>query len=436
MISVRKRVLFGVVLAAAIYLVAEGAAIAAYWAIFGERLSFSANAERRAAVARDPGGGWTESVDVEEEPEGDPFGGQSRRVLHPYLGYVMRPKEKPDGPFYGINFGENPIHQREPGKLIIAVVGGSVAAGLRGDGLDGLVDTLKHSVRFADKEIVVVNTAQAGFKQPQSIFALMYIESLGGEFDLVINLDGFNEVALHPSENETKGIAAIFPRNWYRWAVMSPDDEVLRLRGLRVFTERWREESAAFFARPFLHYSPTANLTWRLSDRAAAREIAAADIALMDYRPEGIAWDAAGPVRQYANGDEMFADLADIWSRCSRVLDRVCRAEGARYYHFLQPNQYLPETKRLSAQELDLAYREDAPYVAEVRAGYPFLQARGAELRGEGISYFDLTHVFEEVADTLYIDTCCHFNPEGYRILGSEIARLILEDIDREEHVR
>jgi len=41
---------------------------------------------------------------------------------------------------------------------------------------------------------------------------LNYLLALGARFDLFINLDGFNEVALPPAENIPKGVFLFFPR--------------------------------------------------------------------------------------------------------------------------------------------------------------------------------------------------------------------------------
>jgi hypothetical protein len=47
----------------------------------------------------------------------------------------------------------------------------------------------------------VVKATIGGYKQPQQLMALNWFMALGGEFDIVINLDGFNDVALPALEN-------------------------------------------------------------------------------------------------------------------------------------------------------------------------------------------------------------------------------------------
>jgi hypothetical protein len=47
---------------------------------------------------------------------------------------------------------------------------------------------------LADKEIVLLNFGSGGFRQPQQLLILTYFFLIGQRLDLVINLDGFNEV--------------------------------------------------------------------------------------------------------------------------------------------------------------------------------------------------------------------------------------------------
>ena len=39
--------------------------------------------------------------------------------------------------------------------------------------------------------------------------------------------------------------------------------------------------------------------------------------------------------------------------------------------------------------------------------------------------FVDLSNIFSEIEDTLYIDNCCHFNAKGYVLIVNEISRII-----------
>ena len=167
----------------------------------------------------------------EEEAETDAAAALASRelfpvnVLHPFVGYVLSPEHRPGrrarrfdprAAQYGFALSREHIMQ-PPGddRVILAVLGGSVASIFATVGGKGLVRELQAYPRFRGKEIVVVSLAMGGYKQPQQLMALNYILSLGAHFDIVLNLDGFNEVALPPAELIPKGISPHYPRTWW-----------------------------------------------------------------------------------------------------------------------------------------------------------------------------------------------------------------------------
>ena len=56
------------------------------------------------------------------------------------------------------------------------------------------VDAIRAIPRFAGKQIWVVSFALGGYKQPQQLMVLAYYLSLGQPLDVVVNVDGFNEI--------------------------------------------------------------------------------------------------------------------------------------------------------------------------------------------------------------------------------------------------
>ena len=56
------------------------------------------------------------------------------------------------------------------------------------------------------------NSATNGKKQPQGLFAFQALEMLGYDFDAIIELSGFNEIALSVDENYKNNINPIYPR--------------------------------------------------------------------------------------------------------------------------------------------------------------------------------------------------------------------------------
>lgn len=72
-----------------------------------------------------------------------------------------------------------------------------------------------------------------------------------------------------------------------------------------------------------------------------------------------------------------------------------------------------------------VAYRQNHPYRVGALLGYAYLVERGRALRDAGVAFFDLTEVFRDHREPLYVDDCCHYNDEGYRILTRAIGRAV-----------
>ncbi len=343
-----------------------------------------------------------------------------KEVVHPYLGYVYDPTVESASP-YGIS-DISPIQHRSPDTLIVAVFGGSYAEDIaHQDGPIGLAAQLEPY--FPGKEIVVVKSAIGGYKQPQQLMALDYFTALGGEFDVVINVDGFNEVALPRLEN-IPNTNPFFPRQWHLRVRMAPDTDLVATIGeIRLLDALIRKWSDLFYSGP-LRYSVTANTIWRVGDQLLYRQ-AVARRARLPRMSSGNDFVATGPPAVYANEDDLDAALAGVWAESSYGMQAIAAARGFRYFHFLQPNQYLEGTKPMQAEERRIAIKEDHPYASAVRRSYPVLRRTGQQLRERGVNFVDLTGVYATVREPLYVDNCCHVNPEGRRLVITAIAKAV-----------
>jgi hypothetical protein len=177
-------------------------------------------------------------------------------------------------------------------------------------------------------------------------------------------------------------------------------------------------------------YSATANLVWKYLDRVLGASLSKSRLELQAYQPNTAAYVARGPVRRYASDADLYADLAAIWERSSLQLHRLCGANHIRYFHFLQPNQYVDGSKPMSAAELKRAFNPNHPYRKGAEHGYPYLIAAGADLTRQGVRYYDLTNIFSDVTKPIYVDTCCHLNQQGNDMLAKRIGEVIRKDIE------
>ena len=369
--------------------------------------------------------------------------GSTPIVPHPFVGFVYDPNFDPVGTkkyhsipasTWGYLDDKNPIRSKSDDEVVVGLFGGSVAFWLSVQGDQALLDELAQTPAFRGKRLVLIRTALGGVKQPQQLASLNYLLALGAHFDVVINLDGFNEVSLAP-ENAAKGMFPFFPYNWPALLGQAGDPAMLRLVGQITLLERQRGERARLFSKPVLRHSVFASVLWRILDRRLEGEISQARLAFHDFKPDPNApvpvttYATRGPFHAYGTQEPLFDEIAAVWSRSSLLMRDACAANGIRYFHFLQPNQYVPDSKPLGEAEKKIAIWPGSAYETGVHLGYPKLLAAGAGLRGRGVEFYDLTRIFATDPNPIYIDGCCHVSPEANQRLGHEIGRIVRKSL-------
>ena len=283
---------------------------------------------------------------------------------------------------------------------------------------------------FPDRRIIVVHAALDGYKQPQQLFALAYLLALGGEFDLVLNIDGFNEVSLPGTKNVDRGVAAAFPRDWSLIIADLHDVPSTLLAGEVLFLRDQRGRWASLFTGTPLRFSSFAQLGWMVRDRWFERRVEQTltrlDASILAAEPDGI----MGPPAPSGDNDVQIGEMADLWSRCSLMMDQLCQAQGMTYLHFLQPNQYVAGTNVVGPRSGSDQVYGDHPLRADAETGYPLLIGAGQLLRLGGVRFHDLTGIFVGTTEVVYSDSCCHLNDRGNLILAQRILEAVLLEME------
>jgi hypothetical protein len=421
----QRRWLYRLLVLLGLYGVLELTSCCVYRCLEGKAFSFSHFQRQRQHMTHH------EDVPLRESPSAD-------FVPHPYLGYVLNPNFENNHvripgrcgglvSEYGFCDNRPPVLKRSPGKVIVGIVGGSLASFWTVEAARKLEKLLAQSPRFRGKQFEYVNLAVVAYKQPQPLIAVNYALALGAEFDILLSIDGFNEVAMYALENQQAGLFPMFPRFWPYLVATMPDPEIRRMAGKIAYLEDTRTQWATLFHRAPLSWSVTANLIWQLRDRRLTDEVARTSAALGEYQPRLLPYCAVGPSRTWSSEAELYQEMVAVWQRCSLQLAAICKANGIAYYHFLQPNQYVPGSKPLGAEERKRAWEDNQCNKTSVEQGYPLLRRAGTELRRAGISFHDLTMIFRDHPEPIYIDTCCHVNVHGNELLTEAIAAAILE---------
>ncbi len=354
-------------------------------------------------------------------------------VVHPYFGFVYNQGGAPGTPLppisaYGFVDAGSPLRPAAADTYVVAVVGGSVAMQFAYYAGDRFAAALARSPMLAGKHVELVPLAVGGYKQPQQLLVIATLLALGGHFDCVVNLDGFNEVAL-AEENVPHGVPAWYPRSWARLLDSVPlPEQQLRLGRLAVLREQ-RRDAVAFADR--LWWSPLAQVLWWLGDRSQHERLAVL-AAEVEHAAAAPSFAVTGP----GTGGESLAAaqtaMVALWRRASLELDALCRAHGIAYCHFLQPNQYLPGSKPIGDVERARALRPGSPWAKAVAECYPQLQRAGTELVAAGVAFTDLSGVFHDHPEPLYVDDCCHFGPAGNLILAEFVAAGVRRRLERD----
>ena len=423
--SWRRRLLFRGLLLALVLLALELVSFGLFWLVDHRPFSYSRLAGEQAAEAATA----AEATTTREGAQGNVL----HSCVHPYLGFVYDLNANTEAwkeatgrsiNRFGFNDPNEPVQKRSPEKVLIGIFGGSVAAWVGFSGSEALAAALAASPRFHGRKVVVLTFAIGGYKQPQQLMALNWLLAQGGELDLAIELDGFNECHLTPT-NLLANVYPLYPVLWQQ-LVGAADRERTRRIGEVAYLRAQRRDWAAAFTGSWWQASVTAQLVWRLYDRVLAARLSGASRRLEEYVPEALPFEARGPGSGGFTLDNLGDTVADVWQRCSVQMQALCAANGIEYHHFLQPNQYVPDSKPMGEAERAVALKPGSLQQAAVVQGYPALLARVPVLRAAGVRFHDLRSTFAGVQEALYFDAFCHVNAAGSRLLAERIAREIL----------
>lgn len=360
-------------------------------------------------------------------------------TIHPYLGWVHNPQNpgaenvgSRKTPVNQLGFrddGES-VYHRADDVFIVGIAGGSVAFQFSWAAEELLKQKLADHPRVRGRRIQFVRLALSGYKQPQQLLAYSYLTALGAEFDLIINIDGFNEAVLGIEENAISNTALSYPRSWHARSIVIADPrksaDSARLLNLRAKRQAMARD---ILASP-LNWSPLMNLVWYFRDQKAHNELA--DLGLEVSRSNRSSFIHHGPANSNSKAaveDEAVA----IWQRCSLAMHKLCRANGTLYLHVLQPNQYVPDSKPLTEFEKEKCIDPGGSVDMTVKALFPRLIEQGRKMGADGLAFSDQTQVFSAVTESLYVDQWCHFNEEGNRLLCEAIVLEVLRLLEQQQ---
>jgi hypothetical protein len=369
--------------------------------------------------------------------------------FHPYFGFVYR-QGYVQGPFinspYSFSYPTNnygflsrdsfPFGKTNKDQFIIGIFGGSVATMFSFYEFENhvLAKALQRIPHFENKEIVVLNFAAGGYKQPQQLLVLNYFLSIGQELDMVLNIDGVNETEYWNNrfsvEVSMPMVHVSLPLIDLANKDLSPEKLALSLEILQIKDRLRRAQIdldqstlASIYALRWIR------LKYLFSQYRKNSE------AFAGLKTSGEGKDSLihlNRIEQPLDDSEAYERMANVWANSSLTMNQLLSAKGVRYFHFIQPNQYYPTGKQFSEEEKKVAISEGNPIQESVTKAYPKLLSRIVGLQQSGVHVFSAVNAFDEVGDIVYQDNTCHYNKRGHEVLANYVAQSIVATFNSE----
>ena len=324
---------------------------------------------------------------------------------HPYFGY-----ESPE-----IRAFERQREHRSERDYIIGVLGGSVAemfANYARAHLEDFEPLRAVLPEVGDKRFVIANLALGGGHQPQQFFIGSFFSD---DVDLFITIDGFNEMMIMSS---LPRYPLEFPSVLRTPYERTSDGWIYRRLGSWLISAYEKMDSIPL-RLPILSRS---NLYFSLWYVSAPRIYALFQYLQGKYHTalSGNA-DAAGS----QSTDQLLERKVAMWRRYAALQNRsMSGTTGKRAFVFLQPNQYLKDSKNFSEVEKTTAV--DPSHFDYLDKFIRRFKKELDALQKSGVSAYDLTEIFQHTDETVYIDRCCHLNSRGNEIMSKSIVAAIV----------
>ena len=352
---------------------------------------------------------------------------EANHVLQPYLGIDQeREIESAEGELWAFR------GHKTKDSYVVLIVGGSVAAQTWGQQANAIAQRLSADPRFANRSVAVLGQGRGAFKQPQQVMLLGYLYALGWRPDAVVNIDGFNELAL-AWDNASLGVHPAYPSYW-SWGLLAKtranrSDELRRAARILALADRGRELGSQMLDRGWQHSAILGEYELgRL--RAVQSEWAEAQRDFQKFiAPAGEHDTSRGPHFQF-DEQATFERVVRLWVESSVSLDGLVRAHDGLYVHVLQPTLHDAGSKPLTQDEIASGAGQPL-WDAAIARGYPQLRAAGPELTRRGVHFADLSQIFQDLEERTYVDGC-HFQGAGMTRFGERIVAALLAALPAE----
>ena len=346
----------------------------------------------------------------------------------PFFGYVLRAGTGVNN-FGFIDDHEFPVKKKAT-DFVIGVFGGSVADSFITN-KSRFIDRLREKVHvLKDKNVILVNLALGGYKQPQQFFIMCYFLEM---FDLVIQLDGWNESYIVTPA----GIPLNFPLFSETFYNRNPEDHI-RLQKAQELNEKSIQMEEFIQRQPLLKHSYTMKAVAQIIQTIAHQRLhdLVADLktsknSIFSEQKQNLPKEEEAQVR------------ADNWRKYLELEGEIAKSRNLPIFFFIQPSQYVHEGKPFTFHEREsavgkivekpeeLAYYDFKNMIRGVSIlAFEKIRASAQQLRKRGHNVIDLGALFKNENREIYVDKCCHINKLGNEILSERIIEELSSYLD------
>ena len=330
-------------------------------------------------------------------------------IPHPFFGYVLHNQKNINN--FGFHTPDDFPYQLKNEELVVGVFGASVAQQLA-HYLMETTNELMVNVCNAQKKIKFINFAIQTQRQPQ---AFQIFHAYGDQLDLAINLDGNNEIRHFPVDGN--------PREYpfaYEYLYQVTQEKQKELEHI-YFLQKWQfklihlSKKFSFFDKSELYFKINFSIVRFLQTFVKAAEKRIIRMSIGPIKPEN----------KYRNDQ----DSLRIWKKYTILQSAVARKFSVPLISFIQPTQYLPDSKIFSEEERKVAILDDVATLSKLATKWNLLGESIGEIKKSGANIVDLRKVFAGVSEPIFVDTCCHVNRRGNEILSKIVLEKIREQL-------
>ncbi len=380
---------------------------------------------------------FSTQVDPPQTQEADKSWLQFKRRMSPYFGFP----EYPTGDrhsnygfvtmpgFEGRTLPYIPAVPEE--EFIVGVFGGSIASAFYQATVNQMTKGLQAHPDLAGRRVVILNFAMGALKQPQTLFYLAYFASIGQKLDMVINIDGLNDLA---------GCSGNLNHGHH---IAMPPADITNVFGALLEVPKMNENVLRYFLK-IRRYdkmiekmesgpNPLARAFGLIKRYKRKRHLLASKKPATTNTDELMWVHRVNPVKvgQLSDADfqRLMVEIAEFWCRSTKMMVSICKGIGALYVHCIHPSHFFMKGELSSGDNSLVNSINVGEYRKLVQVGYPELLARIDEAIGDGpgARYCSLLDILDGIDDDFLDDAIAHFKPNALSAMAARIIQFLSE---------